>query len=32
MVGAIAVAGAGTGQNDELIALFAIERFMNLLT
>lgn len=31
MVGAIAVAGAGTGQNDELIALFAIERFMNLL-
>ena len=31
MVGAIAVAGAGTGQNDELIALFAIEKFMNLL-
>ncbi len=30
IVGAIAVAGAGTGQNDETIALFAIERFMNL--
>jgi glc operon protein GlcG len=29
MVGALAVAGAGTGQNDETIALFAIEKFRN---
>jgi len=27
IVGAIAVAGAGTGQNDETIALFATEKF-----
>jgi uncharacterized protein GlcG (DUF336 family) len=28
MVGAIAVAGAVNGENDEAIALFAIEEFM----
>ena len=30
LVGSIAVAGAGTGQNDETIALFAVEKFLNL--
>jgi len=30
-VGAIAVGGAGTGDNDETIVLFAIEQFMNSL-
>jgi|SRR5659263_261065 len=29
IVGAIAVAGAGNGENDESIALFAIEKFRN---
>lgn len=29
MVGAIAVAGAGNGENDEAIALFAIEEFLS---
>jgi len=31
IVGSIAVAGAGSGQNDETIVLFAIEKFMNLI-
>ena len=30
MVGSIAVAGAGSGQNDETIVLYAVERFLNL--
>jgi len=30
MVGAIAVAGAGNGENDEIIALFAIHKYNNL--
>lgn len=30
IVGGISVAGAQNGENDEIIAVFAIEQFMNL--
>ena len=30
LIGAIGIAGAITGENDEAIALFAIEKFLNL--
>ena len=30
LIGAIGVAGAKTGDNDEIIALFAVQKFLNL--